>query len=61
MAIMHMKSKNRSKSLSLMREMEEILSRRSMRSRMNRVVKNLRRVEEENDKESFINHLNQNN
>jgi len=58
MAIMHMKSKNRSKSLSLMRKMEEILSRRSS---MNRVVKNLKRVEGENDKESFINHLNQNN
>jgi len=41
-----------------MRKMEEILSRRS---RMNRVVKNLKRVEGENDKESFINHLNQNN
>ena len=49
MASMQLKSKNRRKSLNSMREMVEILSRKNIRGRMNRAVRNLRRVEEEND------------
>lgn len=61
MANLQLRRKNRSRILSLMRGKEQILKKNSMRRRINKAVRNLKRVEEENDKESFINLENSNN
>jgi hypothetical protein len=49
MASMQLRTKNKRKSLNLMSETLEILSRRNMRSKMNRAARNLRRMEEKDD------------